>query len=106
MEANNLGPWRTIPEECRDYVKDYMTNRGYDIDLERVSKDTGDYAKSVQFEGDGKEAWIFDIDETLLSNLPYYADHRYGYGSKSFFSISFFFWGVELVCFVRKCDGK
>lgn len=78
VEANNLGPWRTIPEECRDYVKDYMTNRGYDIDLERVSKDTGDYAKSVQFEGDGKEAWIFDIDETLLSNLPYYADHRYG----------------------------
>ncbi|XP_024029695.1 acid phosphatase 1 [Morus notabilis] len=46
VEANNLGPWRTIPEECRDYVKDYMTNRGYDIDLERVSKEAGDYAKT------------------------------------------------------------
>lgn len=81
MEANNLRPWKTIPDECRDYVKDYMTNRGYRIDLERVSKEAGDFAKSVEFAGDGMEAWIFDVDETLLSNLPYYADHGYGYVS-------------------------
>ncbi|GMN41036.1 hypothetical protein TIFTF001_010259 [Ficus carica] len=78
VEANNLGPWKTIPHECRDYVKDYMTNRGYRIDLERVSKEAGDFAKSVEFAGDGMETWIFDVDETLLSNLPYYADHDYG----------------------------
>ena len=81
VEANNLSPWKTIPDECRDYVKDYMTNRGYRIDLERVSKEAGDFAKSVEFAGDGMEAWIFDVDETLLSNLPYYADHSYGYVS-------------------------
>jgi hypothetical protein len=26
-----------------------------------------------------KEAWVFDIDETSLSNLPYYATHGFGY---------------------------
>ncbi|KAF4373047.1 hypothetical protein G4B88_008840 [Cannabis sativa] len=29
--------------------------------------------------GNGKDLWIFDIDETLFSILPYYADHGYGF---------------------------
>ena len=29
--------------------------------------------------GNGKEVWVFDIDETSLSNLPYYAKHGLGY---------------------------
>ncbi|XP_010258799.1 PREDICTED: acid phosphatase 1 [Nelumbo nucifera] len=77
-ETNNLNPWKTIPSECAGYVKDYVTGRGYLVDLERVSKEAIAYARSVQLVGDGKDAWIFDIDETLLSNLPYYADHGYG----------------------------
>ena len=81
VEANNLNPWKTIPLECVDYVKDYVTGRGYSIDLRRVSMEAEVYAKSVELSGDGKEAWIFDVDETLLSNLPYYADHGYGYES-------------------------
>ncbi|KAI9081375.1 hypothetical protein K1719_036638 [Acacia pycnantha] len=78
-EANNLNPWKYIPRECVEYVKDYMLGKGYAIDLETVSKEAGDYAKSVELNGDGKDVWIFDIDETLLSNLPYYAAHEYGY---------------------------
>lgn len=78
MEANNVGPWKTIPQECAEYVKEYMTGRGYVVDLETVSREAGEYAKSVQLAGDGMDAWIFDIDETLLSNLPYYAAHGYG----------------------------
>lgn len=78
VEANNLNPWKTIPLECVDYVKDYVTGRGYRIDLRRVSMEAEVYAKSVELSGDGQEAWIFDVDETLLSNLPYYADHGYG----------------------------
>ncbi|MED6194143.1 hypothetical protein PIB30_025699 [Stylosanthes scabra] len=27
---------------------------------------------------DGKDAWIFDIDDTLLSTVPYYKDNLYG----------------------------
>lgn len=78
VEANNLKAWKSIPGECVEYVKEYMMGRGYAFDLETVSKEAGDYAKSVQLNGDGKDVWIFDIDETLLSNLPYYAAHGYG----------------------------
>lgn len=77
-EANNLGPWRTVPEECGAYVRDYMTGRSYGFDLELVARESSKYARSVSLAGDGKDAWIFDIDETLLSNLPYYADHEFG----------------------------
>eukprot|EP00253_Pinus_taeda_P030463 PITA_30463 len=33
------------------------------------------------------DAWVFDIDETLLSNIPYYQQHEFGgeaYNSKTF----------------------
>ncbi|CAM8995345.1 unnamed protein product [Rhodiola kirilowii] len=78
VEANNVSPWKTIPEECVDYVKEYLTGRGYVMDLERVSKEALLFARSVEVNEDGKDVWIFDIDETLLSNLPYYTEHGYG----------------------------
>ncbi|XVF11236.1 hypothetical protein REPUB_Repub08aG0009000 [Reevesia pubescens] len=90
VETNNLSPWKTIPEECLGYVKDYMMGRGYKVDLERVSNEAGVYAKSVELSGDGKDVWIFDIDETLLSNLPYYVDH--GYGLEIFDPVEFDKW--------------
>lgn len=77
-EANNLNPWKTIPEECAHYVRDYITGKGYSIDLERVNMEAGNFAESVELNSDGKDVWIFDVDETLLSNLPYYAEHLYG----------------------------
>uniref|UniRef100_A0A2N9G8Q1 Acid phosphatase n=1 Tax=Fagus sylvatica TaxID=28930 RepID=A0A2N9G8Q1_FAGSY len=77
-ETNNLSPWKTTPQECANYVKDYITGRAYGIDVERVSKEAGVYAKSVELGGDGKDVWVFDVDETLLSNLPYYSEHGYG----------------------------
>uniref|UniRef100_A0A1D1XM66 Acid phosphatase 1 n=1 Tax=Anthurium amnicola TaxID=1678845 RepID=A0A1D1XM66_9ARAE len=77
-EANNLAPWRTVPRECAGYVEAYMTGRGYQFDLDMVYRETGAYAGAVSLAGDGGDAWVFDVDETLLSNLPYYADHRYG----------------------------
>ena len=79
-ETNNLAPWSTIPAECADYVKDYVLGKGYVADLERVSEEASVFASTVDFSaGDGKDAWVFDIDETLLSNLPYYIDHGFGY---------------------------
>ncbi|XP_052174494.1 acid phosphatase 1 [Diospyros lotus] len=89
-ETNNLSPWKTIPPECADYVKDYVTGRAYEIDLRRVSREAGGHAKSVELGEDGKDAWIFDIDETLLSNLPYYSEH--GYGLEVFDSVEFDKW--------------
>lgn len=90
VEANNLNPWKTIPRECLEYVRDYMMGRGYRLDLERVSNEAGVYAKSVELRGDGKDAWIFDIDETLLSNLPYYQER--GYGLEIFDPVEFEKW--------------
>lgn len=90
VEANNLNPWKTVPRECLEYVRDYMMGRGYGLDLERVSNEAGVYAKSVELRGDGKDAWIFDIDETLLSNLPYYQEH--GYGLEIFDPVEFDKW--------------
>ncbi|KAK1366698.1 Acid phosphatase 1 [Heracleum sosnowskyi] len=66
--------WRfAIPKECKDYVDDYMNKKGYKSDLERVSKEARLYASTVELKGDGKDIWVFHVDETLLSNLPYYA---------------------------------
>lgn len=77
-EANNLSPWKTVPKECAEQVKEYMTGKGYVYDLEIASKEAAQFAKSLQLKDDGFDAWVFDIDETLLSNLPYYAAHGYG----------------------------
>ncbi|KAL2920433.1 Acid phosphatase 1 [Bienertia sinuspersici] len=90
VEANNLNPWKTIPQECADYVKNYMTGKGYKLDLERVSNEASVFAKTVNVGDDSKDVWIFDIDETLLSNLPYYSDH--GYGLEVFNGVEFDKW--------------
>lgn len=94
VEANNLNPWKTIPLECAEYVKDYMLGRAYRLDLERVSNEARIYAKSLELSGDGKDIWVFDVDDTLLSHLPYYADHGYGYVSFPFF----LFWVLVYCC--------
>lgn len=103
-EANNLGPWKTIPIECAEYMKEYMLGRSYKIDLETVSKEAEAYANSLELEEDGMDAWVFDIDETLLSNLPYYADH--GFGLDFFDSAQFDRWILEGVAPVIKPSLK
>ncbi|KAL6516741.1 hypothetical protein OROGR_020046 [Orobanche gracilis] len=90
VEANNLSPWRTIPEECGVYVEEYMTGKGYEIDLQTVSNEAGRYARNVSLSEDGKDVWVFDVDETLISNLHYYAQH--GYGLEAFNSTKFDEW--------------
>ncbi|KAJ6845088.1 acid phosphatase 1-like [Iris pallida] len=77
-EANNLSPWRTVPPECAGYVREYMRGKKYRADLDLVASEAAAYARSLALAGDGRDAWLFDIDETLLSNLPYYADHGFG----------------------------
>ncbi|XP_074281827.1 acid phosphatase 1 [Silene latifolia] len=78
VEANNLNPWKSIPKECGDYVKNYVLGKGYKLDLENVFNEASIFAKSVLVGDDGKDVWVFDVDETLISNLPYYVDHGYG----------------------------
>ncbi|KAJ8435980.1 hypothetical protein Cgig2_004237 [Carnegiea gigantea] len=93
VEVNDAGEWATIPLRCLQFVSQYMTGEIYSSDLEIISAESLEFAKSVHIAGDGKDVWIFDIDETLLSNLPYYAAH--GFGSEAFNEDSFDEWALE-----------
>jgi len=55
-----------------------MTGGRFLADLDMVADDAVAFAKTVNVSGDGKDAWVFDIDDTLLSSLPYYATIGYG----------------------------
>ncbi|OMO67373.1 Acid phosphatase (Class B) [Corchorus capsularis] len=90
VETNNAGSWKTIPTRCRSYVQDYMTGQRYTSDSEIAANFSLAHASSVEIGRDGKDAWVFDVDETLLSNLKYYEDR--GFGSEIFDEDSFNAW--------------
>ncbi|KAF8393465.1 hypothetical protein HHK36_021709 [Tetracentron sinense] len=90
VETNDAGLWEEVPKRCVKFVQDYMTGNGYGSDSELVSEDSSSFAATVNISGDGKDAWVFDIDETLLSNLPYYKLH--GFGSELFNETTFDEW--------------
>lgn len=54
-----------------------MTGDRYVSDLGVTGRNALDYAKTVDIAGDGMDAWVFDIDETLLSMLAYYKLHKF-----------------------------
>ncbi|OAY70111.1 Acid phosphatase 1 [Ananas comosus] len=62
-EANNLGPWKTVPADCAGYVREFMTGRAYKSDLEIVAQSAAAYARSVRLAGDGMDVWLFDAHE-------------------------------------------
>ena len=90
VETNNVGAWDHIPANCVDSVGEYMIGERYKRDCEVVGKFSTEFAKRVVFSGDGRDAWVFDIDETLLSNVPYY--ESVGFGSNIFNETSFNDW--------------
>ncbi|KAI8553687.1 hypothetical protein RHMOL_Rhmol05G0036000 [Rhododendron molle] len=83
VETNDAGVWTQIPATCEKYVKKYMNGHRYRYDSDVVAVDASAFAEKVNVSGDGMDAWVFDIDETLLSNLPYYATVRYGFGKST-----------------------
>ncbi|XVF85588.1 hypothetical protein PTKIN_Ptkin17bG0129100 [Pterospermum kingtungense] len=78
VETNNIVGWKTIPQQCEGYVGHYMLGQQYRKDSKAVANEALLYAQSLKLRKDGKDVWVFDIDETTLSNLPYYADHGFG----------------------------
>lgn len=98
VETNDAGPWTRVPSRCAAYVKDYFTGPLYASDSEVVADDSLNFAGyAVASNGGGgggsRDAWVFDVDETLLSNLPYYSAN--GYGSELFNETSFDEWVDE-----------
>lgn len=77
-QVNNAQGWKVIPEECEDVVRQYMNNGQYALDMEGVAMAALQYLNGIVPRDDGMDVVIFDIDETALSNLPYYHQHRYG----------------------------
>ncbi|XP_022854705.1 acid phosphatase 1-like [Olea europaea var. sylvestris] len=73
VETNNLQNWDTVFMSCEDIVGHYMLGKQYRHECELVSDAAIKYAKSLKLAGDGKDIWIFDVDETVLINIPYYA---------------------------------
>ncbi|KAK4483641.1 hypothetical protein RD792_010842 [Penstemon davidsonii] len=90
VETNDAGIWSQVPERCVDFVKEYITGQRYLSESEAVADRALAYAKTVEVSGNGKDAWVFDVDETLLSNVPYYNNH--GFGSEIFDEHSFNEW--------------
>ena len=78
METNNIIGWYGVPQTCKSYVGHYMLGTQYRDDSRLVVYEAIAYAESLKLGGDGKDVWVFDIDETTLSNLPYYADNGVG----------------------------
>ncbi|XP_057473578.1 acid phosphatase 1-like [Actinidia eriantha] len=79
VELNNIRAFEVVPEECIDHIGKYMTSSQYKADSERAIEESALYLSSFcTFVGDGKDAWIFDVDDTLLSNLPYFKKHNFG----------------------------
>ena len=80
VEANNARGWRTVPEQCVGYVKGYMTRGQYLRDLAGVMEQASAYVdQAADADADGLDAWVFDIDDTCLSNLLYYEGKQFGY---------------------------
>ncbi|KAF5736719.1 hypothetical protein HS088_TW14G00869 [Tripterygium wilfordii] len=79
VELHNIREFEVVPDECVGYIGKYMTSIQYQVDSERAVHESIVYlSTSCSLKNDGRDAWIFDIDDTLLSTVPYYKKHRYG----------------------------
>ncbi|KAL3531197.1 hypothetical protein ACH5RR_010519 [Cinchona calisaya] len=79
VELNNIRGFEVVPQECTAYIGKYMTSTQYKADSQRAIDESHLHLSSCcTLKGDGKDAWIFDVDDTLLSTIPYFKKHGYG----------------------------
>lgn len=79
MELNNIREFDVVPQECVAHIKKYMTSSQYDADCQRAIEEVTLYlSRCCSLKGDGKDAWIFDVDDTLISTIPYFKKHGFG----------------------------
>ncbi|KAF7123686.1 hypothetical protein RHSIM_Rhsim12G0203600 [Rhododendron simsii] len=84
VETNNIIKWTLVPEACEDYVAKYMLGSRYQEDCFAVTSIALEYAKNHTLGADGKDIWVFDIDETALSEIDYYSQPDVSFGAKKF----------------------
>ncbi|KAL3511726.1 hypothetical protein ACH5RR_024443 [Cinchona calisaya] len=95
VETYNMRNWNLVPESCEKYVGHYMEGKQYRDDCDAVADIAIKYAKNLTLAGDGKEIWVFDIDETSLSNAPYYARSDVQFGAVPYNDTKFNAWVAE-----------
>lgn len=78
VEAGNLIGWKVIPSGCESYVRNYMLGEQYASDVNLMAQEAMSYASRVVREGSGKDAWVFDIDDTCLSSIAHYSENHFG----------------------------
>ncbi|RDX96372.1 Stem 28 kDa glycoprotein, partial [Mucuna pruriens] len=88
VEAHNIIDWKTVPLDCEEYVGNYLLGDQYRADSKTVCREAFLYLKTLNITQ--KDVWVFDIDETTLSNLQYYANN--GFGVKPYNATSFDIW--------------
>lgn len=76
VEAHNLIGFETIPEYCEEPTANYLHNGQYQSDSKFVNQQAYFYAKTLTVRDN--DIWVFSIDGTLLSNIPYYSENGYG----------------------------
>lgn len=79
VEANNAKNWPTVPPPCVGYVWRYMAWGQYARDVAGVADQIAANAAQLAAGDDGLDAWVFDVDDTCLSNLFYYQAKQFGY---------------------------
>ncbi|KAK4365613.1 hypothetical protein RND71_013493 [Anisodus tanguticus] len=79
VETNNIRDWTKVPTHCLKYVSYYMLGKQYRLECEAVANAAIEYAKSIKV--GPHDVWIFDIDETALSNLPYFSRPDVDFGA-------------------------
>ncbi|KAI3784577.1 hypothetical protein L1987_43678 [Smallanthus sonchifolius] len=75
VETNNIKYYSNeIPDNCSDYILSYMLGSQFRKDSKLVCDVAYEYAKGVNLTGDGMDVWIFDVDDTILSCVPYFLE--------------------------------
>ncbi|XP_065851177.1 acid phosphatase 1-like [Euphorbia lathyris] len=72
VETNNAGSWANIPPQCLSFIDNYMAGKQYLSDSEVIASESLAFAQSLNIAGDGKDVWVFDIDDTLLSTYTFF----------------------------------
>ncbi|CAH8336862.1 unnamed protein product [Eruca vesicaria subsp. sativa] len=85
VEVHNIRNFDVVPQECVSHVQNYMTSSQYEDDVERAVDEVILHFGSMccsKSKCDGMDAWIFDIDDTLLSTIPYHKSNGFFGGEK------------------------
>jgi acid phosphatase len=72
IAVGNLDDW-VVPTGCGSAVEDYVENGQYEADFAAAVESVRTFVNTLGPPGqDGLDMWILDIDETSLSNVPFF----------------------------------